>query len=110
MGHWGLELLGRSTNSSMLALQTSAKRVHGFAAMDKATGTVQAFALNNYETSQDVHIALPSGFPQLSHAESMVDTDDHWGTVKETDLKCDTPGSCEATLPPLSFTVLTSAT
>ena len=103
----GLEMLASAANQTYLAVTTTQRRVHGFAARAAAAPFLRLYLLNKLEAPQAVRIQLPAGGAPLLFAEAMVDTDDHWGTRRALDVSCD-GGVCEATLPPLSFTMLSS--
>ena len=122
----GMGLLARCTGSGMRAVETNCSRVHGFAARndtttgsggDDLTAPLRLYLINKLEQDQLVTVSLPaSGRAQSAYAyatpkqESMVDTEDHWGTI-EIDgggATCDAGGrSCSAVLPAASLTLLT---
>lgn len=112
--HLGFELLAKAQNRTMLKLNTTAKRVHGFASLEASSGHVQIFLINKYEAVQKVYVALPASGPAAladGTLTSMVDTADHWGTntvVKLGAASGCTAGSrvCELSLPALSFSIV----
>lgn len=108
--HFGFEMLAESTNASMLSMVTSARTVHGFAALTDSELLV--YIINKFEEDQDTSIAI-DGFGSdqniVSELASMVDTDDHWGRMDTREVTCGqhTAGlSCKFSLPGLSFSQL----
>ena len=103
---FGLNLLAKSTGACMLPLSTSANRVHGFAARSNssASGAVEYFLINKFQAAMPVEIHDVTA--TVSTLESMIDTDDHWGTIATTsNVTCSKSASvCSFVLPPLSFT------
>jgi hypothetical protein len=113
--HFGLEMLARAggTNEAhaMVVMNTTEVRVHGFAAIGKAGGKdeVLCYLINKNKLPRTIEIKLAgTSASATATAESMVDTNDHWGAMTPpAPLKCSAGGaSCAATLPPLSFTLI----
>eukprot|EP00947_MAST-08B_sp_MAST-8B-sp1_P001296 g1296.t1 len=136
----GLGLLSAAANNAtMLNLTTSNRRVHGFATRGggtrrartrahgieataeateatEATDTgdtgdviIRVFLMNKMESEQHVRLQLPAG-GKLGRGEAMVDTDDHWGTMRALDVKCTAAtGACDLVLPAVSFSVFYSS-
>jgi hypothetical protein len=112
--HLGFELLAKAQNRTMLKLNTTAKRVHGFASLEASSGHVQVFLINKFEVVQKIRVALPASGPAAlaeGTLTSMVDTADHWGTsvvLKLGPASGCRAGSrvCELSLPALSFSLL----
>lgn len=117
----GISMLARAANGSRLTLangETAPRRVHGFAVLkeDATNGpAAMLYLINKYETEANATVQLPSFIhaadskrpPRL---DSMVDTEDHWGTMTSLDsaIAC-TAAVCTITLPPVSFSVATFA-
>lgn len=129
--HIGFELLAAAQRGARFNVTTSAKRVHGFAvsipAADAAAAAAAAagvaaatelalFVLNKYTVPIEITVALPTGracgAPTTHALASMVDTQDHWGSMlrAEGGVTCRSSGaaesaqcSCVATLPALSL-------
>ena len=79
--HLGLELLATAQNQSMLKINTTAPRVHGFASRHEPDGEIRIFLINKFEAQQKLRVVLPAGMHELDTIVSMVDTPDHWGEV-----------------------------
>jgi len=119
--HFGLEMLAVAANTTYLPLNTSERRVHGFASLalsarsDKSD-VLRIYLLNKLETPASVSISLHAGVPLPRMAQAMVDTADHWGALRDLQVKCAygspwlaTPMMCEVQLPPLSFAMVRTA-
>ena len=104
--HLGLELLATAQNQSMLQMNTSASRVHGFASRDELSGAVSIFLINKFEVAQKLRVSLPVGALAPDSVVSMVDTTDHWGKLTAVQPVSCVSGTCQLTTPPVSFTVL----
>jgi len=108
--HIGFALLGRCVGSGMMSVSTSLKRVHGFAAFSASKDYLRIALINKYEDDQEAKISLPADFSKdftQAYAESMVDTDDHWGTTLQHAVEYSDWASCKLRLPKLSFTLIT---
>ena len=65
------------------------QRVHGFATAGRAgQSTARLFLLNKMEVPQQIRVRLPAGSPAYATGQSVVDTDDHWGAVRATQVAC----------------------
>jgi uncharacterized membrane protein len=106
--HLGLELLATAQNQSMLKINTSAPRVHGFACRKEGSGEIRVFLINKYEAQQKLRVVLPAGTNELKSVVSMVDTADHWGKVTEAQKVACVSGVCELAVPSVSFSMLKS--
>eukprot|EP00041_Stephanoeca_diplocostata_P035070 m.1224826 g.1224826 ORF g.1224826 m.1224826 type:complete len:595 (+) comp24627_c0_seq9:70-1854(+) len=120
--HFGLELLFTSVNTSMLAFNTTAPRVHGFCseppsrvhapAHASAPNHTCCFLINKIQVDVTVHIRVPADLPRLSQARSVEDTSDHWGRLTDTSARMQVVQTTDVTvvyavtLPSLSFTAL----
>ena len=116
--HIGLEMLAESSGLRMLNVTSKytnpnvhIDRVHGFAAV--GDGRLRVYLINKMESVMSVRVTLPDAKYETGFtAESMVDTDDHWGARNTSiSVSCDGTGVgyCDVELPPVSFTLLKSA-
>ena len=104
--HFGFEMLAQSQNRSLHKVNTSADRVHGFAASAPATGALQLFLINKFDAVQKVRVALAPAGAAPEELTSLVDTPDHWGAVTAPQHISCVGRVCEVVLPPLSFSML----
>ena len=106
--HLGLELLATAQNQTMLKINTSAPRVHGFASRGEPSDEVRIFLINKFEVQQKLRVVMPAGMRELATIVSMVDTPDHWGEVTAPQQVACVSGVCEFAVPPVSFSMLQS--
>jgi len=106
--HFGLEMLATSVDSKILNVTTQRKRVHGFASVHPESHTLQLYLINKLFVDVTVAISKPNKLPALSVATSLVDTDDHFGKLTAPEVHI-TGEKYEVTLPPLSFTRVSSS-
>ena len=112
--HHGMEMLSQAQNQTMLHVNSSGYRLHGFASRN-ASGVIKIFLINKYNgTSQKVRLTLPQGAMAPSSVitlEDDVDTtipgSEHWGVVRSPQKLSCAQNVCEFELPPLSFSMLT---
>jgi hypothetical protein len=98
--HFGLAMLFESAGELYYNLTTSERRVHGFCAAAPHAATTTCYIINKLEEAAIV--AFTGQDCTSVHVASLVDTDDHWGTVQTTSLaNCD-----NISLPAVSFTKL----
>lgn len=114
-------MLAHAQNKSMLRVNTTATRVHGFATWDPVGRGVELFIINKLEEAQNVTFVLPSiirpsmavvtetsqarqhEIVPVTRVDSVVDTADHWGTQMRGTVTCDAVGLCTVQLPAVSF-------
>ena len=114
----GMEMLSNAQNLSMLTVNSTGYRLHGFAGRDRRSGAVSLWLINKYNASesgaagQKVRLTLPAGALAPTSIVSLLDdsADDvakqrRWGSLTTKPLKC-ASGVCELVLPPLSFSLL----
>jgi hypothetical protein len=115
--HYGLELLARAQNQSMLQVGTSGFRLHGFASRDSTTNQVQVWLINKYDGApQKIRLTIPltgnksivpnSIVSVVDDAGPEVPGPEHWGMMTAPKQVTCTMGVCELELPPLSFSML----
>ena len=116
-------MLAHAQNKSMLHVNTTAARVHGFATWDPVSTGIELFIINKFEEAQNVTFVLRSivqhstavgsdtstsngrqhAIAPVTRVDSVVDTADHWGTQLAGTVTCNAVGSCTVQLPAVSF-------
>ena len=107
----GWELLADAQGATMIDSNSTHPYVYGFAAKDN--GSFLLYLLNKTESSQPLEIDFIGVQPdagQTPKADSIVDTNDHWGTITSLTVTCDEANNTyHTTLPAMSYTRFTFA-
>ena len=100
--HYGFELLSSAQGKKLVKIKNGSPSGYGFAALSDQTLEVFLMNKSNVNNTLKIHVGGKKNISPTGTMVSLVDTPDHWGTLKEQSIQ--KQGKfLEVTLPPLSY-------